>query len=155
MPEAAQLDLKTSNGAVTVNGATRRLVAKSSNGAMSAKGGSGLIDLKTSNGRIEVEAVKADLKLQSSNGKLRFVGSLAEGEHAMQSSNGSIDVQLPADSSFKLDAVTSNGKVSCDFEMKSKEKERKSRLVGSVGSSPMSTLTLKTSNGSIDVEKKD
>lgn len=155
VPVDATLNLKTSNGAVAVAGPTRGLTVKSSNGSLSAKGGKGLFDLQTSNGRVEVEAEEADLKLKSSNGKLRFVGSLAAGEHTLQTSNGTIDVQLPSDASFKLDAVTSNGRVSCAFDLKSKEKERKSRLAGVVGDSPLATLTLKTSNGSVEVEKRD
>lgn len=156
VPENAALELKTANGAVNANGAFRSLTTKSSNGAISAKGGSGIIDVQTSNGSVEVEATTADLlKMQSSNGRLRFVGSLGEGEHSMKTSNGSVNVQLPSETSFRLDASTSNGRVGCEFDLRKKEKERKSQLIGTVGTKPLATLTIKTSNGTVEIEKRD
>jgi hypothetical protein len=155
VPEEAILDLKTSNGAIDVAGPSRSLSAKSSNGPLSAKGGSGIFDLQTSNGAIEVEATKADLKAQSSNGRLRFVGSLAEGEHFLRTSNGSVNVQMPSDSSFKLDASTLNGRVKCEFDLGKTERERKTHLVGVAGQSPLAKLTIRTSNGTVEIEKRD
>lgn len=155
VPVEATLELKSSNGTINVEGNPANITARTSNGAMHAKGGRGRRELKTSNGRIEVEAEQAELKLESSNGRLRFVGSLAAGNHLLASSNGSVDVQIPESSSFQLDASTSNGRIRSAFEFSKSEKSKRGRLAGTVGKNPEATLKITTSNGSIDIEGID
>jgi hypothetical protein len=63
-----------------------------------------------------------------------------------------VTVALPADSRFRLDAQTSNGRVTCGFEHKKPEGKGKSRLQTAVGESPAVSLKLRTSNGNVAVQ---
>jgi DUF4097 and DUF4098 domain-containing protein YvlB len=81
-------------------------------------------------------------------------GTLAEGDHSFRSSNGKIALALPAGSSFRLDAQTSNGKIHSDFAVGDGKKGQSDRLRGSVGDHPDTTIKVTTSNGSIDIRKK-
>jgi RNA polymerase sigma factor (sigma-70 family) len=169
VPPGARLDLRSSNGKVTVAGATGEVVAatsnggvevkgskgalrlKTSNGGIRVEGGSGTLDLHTNNGRIDVKATKAKVTAQTSNGSVRFAGSLADGEHSFQTSNGGLTLTLPADSRFRLDAQTSNGRATCRFPHKPTQGKVKTRLRATVGEDPAVSLKLRASNGSIEV----
>jgi RNA polymerase sigma factor (sigma-70 family) len=170
VPPGAGLDLRTSNGKVTVSGGTGdaavtssngrievkgskgALRLKTSNGGIRVEGGSGQLDLRTSNGPIDVKAAKAKVSAHTTNGSIRFAGSLADGEHSFETSNGGVSVALPADARFHLDAQTSNGRVTCGFAHKKPEGKSKSRLQTTVGENPAVSLKLRTSNGNVAVQ---
>jgi DUF4097 and DUF4098 domain-containing protein YvlB len=169
VPPGARLELKTQNGKVTASGETGDLAVfttnggievkgskgpqnlHTSNGQISVEGGSGKLDLHTSNGGIDVQAVSATVTARTSNGSIRFQGSLADGEQSFHTSNGSVVLTLPADASFRLDAQTSMGKVSCQFPYRRRDGESKTRLRAAVGDNPKTTLELRTSLGNIEV----
>jgi DUF4097 and DUF4098 domain-containing protein YvlB len=169
VPAGAVLVLRTSNGAVTVDGITgtalvdtsnadvietgpmEALRAKTSNGKISVAQGGGLITLETSNGAIDVRATDATVQAATSNGAITFAGSLASGSSRMETSNSSIDVTLPSDASFGLDAQTSNAGITSDFTVSGGGSSSKDRLTGSVGAGSGTSLVLRTSNGDIHI----
>jgi DUF4097 and DUF4098 domain-containing protein YvlB len=175
VPEGASLDLRNSNGRVTVRGPIGDVAAVSSNGPIEVKGGSkgtlnlktkngritveggtGKIDLHTRNGRITIQAAKATVTAHTTNGSIRFTGSLADGKHSFDTTNGNLTLTLPAATQFHLDAQTSNGKVTTGFspkQVKGKGKRHgRSRLQATIGDNPAITLKLRTSNGRIEVQ---
>jgi RNA polymerase sigma factor (sigma-70 family) len=171
VPAGAPLELHSSNGRVTVSGPSGDVTATSSNGRIEVKGGKGKLHLKTSNGRvtvdggtgpldlnttngrIEIKATKAAVKAHTTNGAIHFSGTLSEGDHTFNTSNGSVTVTLPADARFRFDAQTSNGKVTSQFSLKDGDsKKKKTHLSGTVGDNPTTTLKLHTSNGNIEVK---
>lgn len=143
----------TSNGPIRVNGSRGGLSLTTSNGAIHVEDGRGVVELRTSNGPIHLKAKDAVVSARTSNGAIRCEGTLANGDHALQSSNGRVTVTLPADSSFHLDARTSSGKITSAFEVKKQGKPQKRRLQGHVGADPKMSLRLETSNGSIELHK--
>lgn len=175
VPEGSTLDLKTtngkvgsvglvgdtvvhtSNGPIQAQGTRGTLDLETSNGAISVQGGVGKIRAKSSNGGIDITADKTLLDAHTSNGRISFKGKLGAGDHVLSTSNGSVSVKLPADAAFKLEARTSNGKISTDFTSDSetpgkKKKPSKSQLSGTFGDGPTSaSLDIHTSNGSIEI----
>jgi DUF4097 and DUF4098 domain-containing protein YvlB len=172
VPAGAVLDLHTSNGAVHSTGGTGSVKVRTANGAIHIKdskgplhlhtsngavivtGVSGTVELRTSNGRITVNADKAKINAHTSNGSIAFTGSLADGEHSFKSSNGSISLTLPADAQFKVDARTSHGRITTDFGQ-GPVKGSRLRLQATIGDKPAATVNLETSNGSIELRKKN
>ena len=172
-PVGAILDLKTSNGKIKATGETGDVVAHSSNDGIEVKGSKGTLELSTSNGRIDVDGGNGKLELKTSNGNMNvrsdnalvnaetsngavtFKGKLADGEHSFQTSNGNLDLTLPKETEFKLDAGTRNGKIDSDFRVpQGKDKKRQTTLRGSVGKDPQITIKMHTTNGSIAIHKK-
>ena len=98
VPAQTVLSLTTRNGEISTEAIQGDLVAQSSNGGLSVQGGKGKLDLKTSNGTIKVDAAQANLTAETSNGDVRFVGTLAGGSHSLATSNGSVELKLPAES---------------------------------------------------------
>jgi RNA polymerase sigma factor (sigma-70 family) len=169
VPPGATLDLHTSNGKVTITGPTGdakvrtsngkievkggkgKISLKTSNGTITADGAAGELDLRTSNGRIEVKTTKASVTAHTSNGGIHFAGALQDGEHAFHTSNGSISLELPSNASFRIDAHTTHGKATSQFQIKDAVGGKKSHLKGTTGDNPATTIHLHTTNGNIEI----
>jgi len=87
-------DLHTSNGRVTVKGHDGGLKVKSSNGAITGTGVSGAVDADTSNGAITFTLAPGSagpVELETSNGAVTLhVGRAFAGELAVKTSNGAL-----------------------------------------------------------------
>ena len=153
VPENAILDITTSNGKITSTGVRGDLKLTTSNGDLTVKGGHGAQSLTTSNGSVQVEAQSAQVNAQTSNGSITFTGSLAEGRQAFETSNGSVEISLPGDSQFSIDAHTSNGKISTEFLVTFSGSSQDNELKGTVGQNPAMSISVSTSNGSIKLMK--
>jgi DUF4097 and DUF4098 domain-containing protein YvlB len=168
VPAGSVLVLRTSNGAIAVTGVTGTVVADTSNAGVTAAGtlealrvktsngkvvvtqGGGLLTLETSNGAIDVGASDAVVDAQTSNGKITFSGSLSAGTTRMRTSNATIDLTLPADAAFSVDAQTSNAKIATDFAVTGGSASD-DRLTGAAGGGGGTTIILETSNNPITI----
>ncbi len=156
VPEAAVLELKTSNGPVICEEVHGQIKAHSSNGKLEIVDGRGPLRLETSNGAIEIAATDAVVNANTSNGRIQFRGSLADGKHKFDSSNGRIELVLPDDSKFRFDGDTSNSRISCDFDIDTQRgRNRRNELRGIVGGDPdpECEIVADTNNGSIALRK--
>ena len=154
MPRNANLDIGTSNGAISVETIDGEVTIESSNGRLEAKRINGNIQAKTSNGAIICKNVSGEIDASTSNGAIEIDYSgelLPSNDISCETSNGSIEVSLPEGGSFELEASTSNGRVSCDFYISEIYEKSKNELSGIVGEGkPM--IQLETSNGSIEID---
>jgi DUF4097 and DUF4098 domain-containing protein YvlB len=152
-PSGTILDLRTSNGSVTVTGSTGDVTVNTSNGRVQVMGGTGHLKLDTSNGSIEVDAENAVVTALTSNGQINFRGTLAQGDHSFRTSNGRIVLTLPASASFRFDATTSNGKIMSDWAVNRVGGTDEDHLGGTVGENSATFIELRTSNGSIELHQ--
>jgi DUF4097 and DUF4098 domain-containing protein YvlB len=152
---AAQVQAKTKNGAVKIAGVKCPIDVSTSNGSVTAEDVTGRVKIDTSNGRISVHGTRLELLCKTSNGTIQQSGGLAAGKHQLTTSNGKIEVVLPSDTRLTLDASTSNGKVNSEFKLDNRKASKRtlSGVIGSDGND--TTLTLKSSNGSIHIKKGD
>ena len=148
---AGPVTATTSNGGVEVKGGQGELRLKTTNGGIRVEGGAGKLELGTTNGSIDVKSPKAKVDAKTSNGSIHFTGSLTDGEHSLTTSNGNVEVVLPADARFRLDAGTSQGRVTCRFPHKPPPGKSKTGLRVSVGDKPSASLKARSSNGNIEV----
>ena len=114
-------------------------------------GARGTLDLDTSNGAVDVVADDVAIDVETSNGAITFEGRPAAGSHRFETSNGAVTLVLPADAAFELDAETSNGKVTSDFEGLG---EPARAVKGRVGEAPGASIRVRTSNGGIGVRQQ-
>jgi DUF4097 and DUF4098 domain-containing protein YvlB len=171
VPAGSVLEVRTSNGKVSVLGPTGAVTAESSNAGMEVKGSNGELQLTTSNGpvraeggtraviktsnsKVEVESVKGVVDARTSNGSIQFSGRLADGDNQLRTSNAKITATLPAGSSFQLDAQTSNATIKSDFPVADDESGTRTHVRGSIGDHPTASLALHTSNGGIEIREQ-
>ena len=142
----------TSNGSIKVKGAAGQLNLTTSNGGITINGGAGQLVLETSNGGIDVTSDTVTVLARNSNGSITFKGSLAAGNQSFRTDNASITLNLPANTSFSVNADTSNGKIRSDFKVTSSNLSE-TLLQGTVGENPQTSIMLHSSNGNIDIKK--
>ena len=149
-PPSANLDLNTSNGSIDVTDVGTGGRLETSNGLVHLEQVEGHFELHSSNGRIEMTNVSGSFDASTSNGRIEFDGSLEDGTSSeLQTSNGSIEAVVGTDANIRLDADTSNGQVHVAYPLNDAQID-KDHVVGTLGTGA-SSLTLRTSNGDIDV----
>ena len=151
VPPDARLELLTSNGPITVQGLGAGLEAQTSNGPIELAGVAGSVAAATSNGPITVTtAAPVSVDLGTSNGGITFEGELLPGAAVLETSNGPVELRLPFDAAFTIDAQTSASQVTSEFELDGTIDERS--ITGTVGAPAEATavsIQVRTSNGPV------
>jgi DUF4097 and DUF4098 domain-containing protein YvlB len=167
-PTMTDVDLHTSNGAITVEGINGSGVIETSNGAidifnvkgdfrgdtsngaLDIDGIEGSAELRTSNGAIDVRNAVGEVNLQTTNGRVSFDGELSAGSNnRLVTSNGRVDVELPGSPSVSLDASTSNGEINITLPITTSLVE-KDHIVGTIAGGE-ADLYIRTSNGDVTI----
>ena len=147
--------IQTKNGSVHVKDAKGELQLTSSNGPIVATGTQGRANVKTTNGQIDLQVENGVVTAHTSNGGVKFRGSLADGEHAFTTNNGTIAVTMPAAARFRYDATATNGSITTSFvNVEVSKKTGPVHATGTVGDNPAASLTLRTTNGAIQIHKE-
>ena len=113
-------------------------------GNISIDGISGLVNVQTGSGNVDFKngTVQENTTIQTNAGSITFLGKLApNGNYEFKGNTGSIEITLPADSAFILDASTNVGNVSNAFKSTS------------VGQNPTSQLHVHVDVGSISIHQ--
>jgi hypothetical protein len=135
VPVGVQLELKTVNGGVEVEGVAGELRVGSVNGGIEIRDARGAIHATTVNGGIHA----------------RYATLPSDGRHRFSTTNGGIVVTLPEGTGGRLEARTVNGSVSCELPLEVREKKRR-LLEGRLGPGEAS-FDLGTVNGSIHLRR--
>ena len=138
VPRKFDVDIHSTNGNVLVNDCNGR------------------IRLKTVNGKIRAEGVSGSVVAKSTNGKIKvYIKGLEPDEDmSLQTTNGSITLDMPADIDADLEARTTNGKIDCDFTLKEEISAGKHHLEGTVNGGG-ALIYLKALNGNIYIQKSE
>ena len=154
VPAATRLELATSNGSVAVRDISGGVETSTSNGPVTLDGVAGALAIETSNAPVTVSAADpVALAVHTSNGGITFDGALLPGDTTLETSNGSVELRLPADAAFTIDATTSNADASSEFTIDGVASD--GQLQGTVGAPELaaaSNLTVRTSNGPISLK---
>ena len=169
------LDLHTDIGSIKLQEISGRVHAVSSNGRIELQNVRGHLNLRTSIGSIKLEEISGRVHAVSSNGRIEGIIESLEDEGLFStnigridvkirkgiapitatSSNGAIEVTLPADFSGALDARTSNGQIRSEFTTLAGVTKRglKNTLVSKIGDGGEAMIKLQTSIGRIQIKK--
>ncbi|MGB7761559.1 MAG: DUF4097 family beta strand repeat-containing protein [Bryobacteraceae bacterium] len=164
---------RTSNGSVRVEGLRGRLDAETSNGPIELMNVEGDAQLRTSNGHVDVRQFRGSLDATTNNSSITAEIDRSTSDVRAGTSNGSINLELPADFAAGIRAHTSNSSItvrlppsfnahliantnndsiSSEFEMTVHGEIGKTHLEGDIGKGgPL--VDLDTSNGGIRILK--
>ncbi len=134
---------------------TTNVTLRSSNGSLGVTDVSGTMRLRTSNGSIKLMDVGGDVEADTSNGSVTATlgGRSWQGAGLnVTTSNGSVRVNVPDNYNARLVAGTSNGSINVDFPIT--VQGRINRDIDTNLGSGGPTIRLRTSNGSVRVEKR-
>ena len=133
VPRTMNVDVTNTNGSIRVTDVAGQHELDTTNGKIEVTRCSGSLDASTTNG-----AIHADLTRVAKGQPLRF-----------ETTNGRIEVTVPADLAVDVDAGTTNGSISTDLPVATTRLSRNS-LRGSIngGGTP---LRMRTTNGGIAI----
>lgn len=150
---SGQADLDTSNGSIRVYDHAGSLHAETSNGSIEARRVSGDVDANTSNAAIDLVEVGGRAFATTSNGHITIqLSDSSPGPIQARSSNGGIELDLGRSFAGELRLSTSNGRIRFDTPVTVRDfnSDRSATLqFGAPGTGSSSTAA--TSNGSIRV----
>lgn len=151
LPRKSQLDQITStNGPLRVEDISGEVRLRTSNGSIHLGNVRGRLWVDTSNGRIEGTNLDGDTVLRTTNGSIHL--DRVRGAMEARTTNGSITLSLPADIKATVDAETTHGTVSSDFDELVHRSRSRRHLEGAIGNGgPL--IRLLTTNGSIRLRK--
>ena len=143
VPANANLQIHTETGSIDVSGVSGTMSLSTTTGSISANQG----------------VLSGQSTLQTNEGSINFDGSIApSGNYQFSSDSGSVDVTLPASSSFHVDATTNRGSIDSDFsEVQVRDHDFSGSDAhdahGDVGNGSSASVTLKTNTGSINLHE--
>lgn len=172
LPNKADLDLTTHNGAMSVKNVTGAAILKTHNGSVSLDNLTGNIKAETHNGKIHANNISEQTSLVSHNGEIvcmGIAGNLSAETHnggininytdtappvcniSLITYNGSISIKTPPNFGGTAEVQTHNGSINSDLPVVVSGKISKSHLKGKIGDGE-GTLKLETHNGSISIK---
>jgi hypothetical protein len=155
--------VKTVSGGITINngGADAQLSLSTVSGdlliqTLNARG----LDVNTINGDVRISGWSGDrAQIRTLDGDLDLQASLVKGgRYEIESHSGSINLALPEQPGFELEANTFNGRIRIDFPIKSegpiRDGDRGPRSVRGTYGDGSSSLRLQTFNGNLTVTRR-
>lgn len=110
----------------------------------------GPLVLTTSNRNIRLERIQGDISVTDRNGSIDVSVAPQLGTVTLQDRNGSVNTTLPEQSSFTVQATTTDGDIHTDFQMNAQGNGDQRVLNGSVGSGGPS-IHITTTHGDISI----
>lgn len=135
LPAGVNVDARSVNGSIEIDGATSEVIAHTTNGHIEARSSGGPVRATTTNGDVTVRA-----------------GALDTHDMEYRTTNGSITVELPASANAELDMHTINGSISSDFPVTMEGTFSRRNMRGTLGKGGP-RIRLSTTNGSIRLRK--
>lgn len=132
---------------------TMSIEVDNTNGSIHVTGVAGAHDLETTNGKIEVSRCGGSLDASTTNGSIHAeLVKVAKGQPMLfHTTNGRIEVVVPADFAANVDADTTNGSIHTDLPISTTHVGRNA-LRGTINGGGAS-LRLRTTNGGISIRK--
>ncbi|QGQ94496.1 hypothetical protein EHS13_06040 [Paenibacillus psychroresistens] len=143
-------EIKTSNGTITVLNMQGNVKADTSNGSATFTDVKGSLEIETNNGSLTLNQISGSVKANTSNGSIKG-SSIISGDWECITSNGRITLAIPENADAEIKADTSNGSVGGDMDWQDGEKTHRSSKLNA----GTHEITLKSSNGSINVDYAD
>ena len=130
-----------------------RFHAMTTNGAVHCVNLESVVQAETTNGDVEVSTSEwASAKTTNGGVRVSMGNAKWSGELEEETTNGSVNVTLPASAEFKVDAGTTNGGISTAFPISVQGRFNSKSLSGTVGGGGRD-LKLATTNGGIELKK--
>jgi hypothetical protein len=130
-----------------------RFNAMTTNGSVHCVNLDSVVQAETTNGNVEVSTSEwASAKTTNGGVRVSMGGAKWSGELEVMTTNGNVDVTLPASAEFKVDAATTNGGIHTDFQVTVLGSFSSKALSGTVGGGGRE-LKVATTNGGIELKK--
>jgi len=127
--------------------------ALTTNGSVVGRNLASVVEATTTNGNVDVSTSEW-VSATTTNGRIRVSmgGAKWTGELKVRTTNGSVEVTMPASAEFRVEAATTNGGIQTDFPVTVQGSFSSKELSGTVGGGGRE-LKVATTNGTIRLMK--
>ncbi len=147
------IDIESTNGGMELDTLKGALTVRTSNGHITASRLDGKCDLSTTNGGMQVEGRFESLDISSTNGGIvarAESGSRMSSSWHIRTTNGHVDLSVPADLKANLNVDTNNGSIKLDLPVAMQGFEDRGIVRGTLnGGGP--EMSISTTNAGIHV----
>jgi hypothetical protein len=152
-----RVDLVTGDGSIRATRLTGELKFSTGDGSIRVNGASGTLTAQTGDGSVNVEGALSGVTVHTGDGTVTLVaspGSAATDDWTISTGDGSVSLALPDAFSADLDARTGDGRIAVEDLTVSEVTGRMSRnrLRGQLGAGGR-TLRIRTGDGSISLRR--
>jgi len=127
--------------------------AMTTNGGIRCRDLNSVVNAATTNGNVDVSTSEwASAKTTNGGVNVSMGNAMWTGDLELATTNGSVEVRLPASAEFEVNAATTNGGIHTDFPITVQGSFSSKALSGKVGSAGR-YLKVATTNGGIDLRK--
>ncbi|MFT5090067.1 MAG: hypothetical protein ACI906_001020 [Candidatus Latescibacterota bacterium] len=153
-PAEADLELRTVNGNVEVQGCEASVQGQSTNGNLKVEGARGQVQLRTQNGNISarVDELRHEALFTNTNGSIFARIEAGCAPMTATSTNGNVELSLHGDFAAKVDARTTNGSVESGLQLSRVDLSKRTQLVGQLGVDSEVEVRLHTLNGNVVIK---
>lgn len=137
----------TTNSSITLEEIKGSVSASTTNGAVRVKDIGGSAQAKSTNGSLTIERVAGAVTAKTTNGAIRGTSAIG-GDWTLSSTNGSINLKVPENTSAEIKAKTTNSSIGGSVPWSENGGDNHKQAVIGDGSHQ---IVLSTSNGSIKV----
>jgi DUF4097 and DUF4098 domain-containing protein YvlB len=116
VPAQSNLRAHTGSGSQTIQGIDGRVEARTGSGSMTLRDIRGDLEGGTGSGSIDVSGFRGGLRMNTGSGRIAVQGEQT-GRWDLQTGSGSIDLDLPPNAGFELNAHTGSGGNDVGFPM--------------------------------------
>jgi len=110
----------------------------------------GSVEVSTGSGSVDLHAIKGSLRVRTGSGGVTVDGE-ATGPWDLQTGAGSINIRLPEQAAFTVDAHTGSGGITVDHPLTITGTVRRNEVRGTVGGGGVA-LNARTGSGSIRIQ---
>lgn len=158
---AGRITLDTGDGSITADRVSGEVEIRTGDGSIRAENAEGRLDVQTGDGSITLDGKLALLRARTSDGSIRLrvaSGSAMADAWDVQTTDGSVTVELPAGFNAEIDAETSDGSVRvshrdlADTAGRDEGDERQRRELRATMGEGGQTLRIRTGDGTIRIQ---
>lgn len=121
--------------------------------SMRGSGVRGPFTLKTRSKTVHLDDFTGDVHIQNTNATVEMRPKTPLGNIDVTNQAGEIDLEVPANASFQLDAESRGGEIQSDFDVKVDNSSNNATAQGTVGKGGP-TVRLKSDHGTIQIKKQ-
>lgn len=140
------------SGKIVIGNMIGNLRANTVSGKMVIDSMDGNIECDSVSGKIGVGKATGEVKANTVSGKIEVDVKELGGDFDINTTSGSVYIDLPKESSFKFDADSMSGRISTYFDNQLSYNRSKRKANGTVGESPKFEIQIETTSGKISVQ---
>lgn len=155
MPREGKVDLHTGDGKIEISNFKGEMNMRSGDGSQSIQGVDGKLRASTGDGHITADGRFDELELKTGDGRVdarAAAGSAMAGEWRVETGDGSVTLEVPADLAADVALRTGDGHIDLDMPVMTEGKLKQNEVHGKLNGGGK-LMTIQTGDGSIHLGK--